>query len=259
MNVPQVLSIQKIFQASGMISFFILTAYCVYFSNYWLLLFSYLYFRIVVSLLGNQIAQHRYINHSSFKTGKLRHYFLIWVSITTGLSPLIYAVIHDLHHRYGDTKKDPHSPANGIWEGTFGWMTQYEKHKYSVVPVNYIRNKTLIYVHRYGLIYFMSLLCLLTFISWKIPLIIMAGIGWNMLHMALIRTSLLHIKIPGSYRTFDTPDNSQNHRWLHLYDWGEGLHNNHTKYPERYNQAINPGEFDFAGWITEKLFVKVDK
>lgn len=259
MNVPQVLRLQALTQILGISSFFVLVIYCFQNGNYWLLLFSYLYFKFVVALLGNQIAQHRYINHSSFNTNRFFHNFLIWISLTTGMSPLIYAIVHDLHHRYGDTELDPHSPKNGIWHSMFGWMTEYKKYIYTIVPLNYVRNKTLVYVHRYGFIYFMLLISVLSLINWKIGLVILSGIGWNILHMGFIRTSLLHIKIPGSYRTFDTPDNSQNHRWLHLYDLGEGLHNNHTKYPERYNQAINPGEFDFAGWITEKLFVKVDK
>lgn len=256
MNVPQILRIQGFLQILGISSFFVLLAYCFSIGNYWLLLFSYLYFKIVVALLGNQIAQHRYINHESFKTNKLGHYFLTWISVTTGMSPLIYAIVHDMHHRYGDTAQDPHSPRNGIFHSMFGWMTQYKKYMYTVVPVNYVRNKTLLYVHRYGLVYFISLIFLISVLNWKIGLVILAGIGWNILHMGFIRTSLLHIKIPGSYRNFDTPDDSQNHRWLHLYDLGEGLHNNHTQYPNRYNQAIKPGEFDFAGWITEKIFVK---
>jgi fatty-acid desaturase len=73
--------------------------------------------------------------------------------------------------------------------------------------------------------------------------------------MGFVRSALTHIKLPGSYKNFDIDDDSWNNKWLHAFDLGEGLHNNHHKYPGRYNEACMPGEFDFAGYLVEKLFV----
>ena len=41
---------------------------------------SLVYYKIVVGLLGNQIAQHRYFSHQSFETDRWRKYFLYFVS-----------------------------------------------------------------------------------------------------------------------------------------------------------------------------------
>jgi fatty-acid desaturase len=69
------------------------------------------------------------------------------------------------------------------------------------------------------------------------------------------------MNIWGSYRTFEiADDHSTNHKLLHLLDGAEGLHNNHHRYPSRYDMAINQGEFDPAGWAVKKFFeVKSNK
>ena len=73
--------------------------------------------------------------------------------------------------------------------------------------------------------------------------------------MGVIRSALVHIKLPGSYKNFELADNSWNNKWIHAFDLGEGLHNNHHKYPSRYNEACKPDEFDFAGWLVKKFFI----
>lgn len=63
---------------------------------------SYLYYRIVVGLLGNQIAQHRYFSHRSFQTSAAKEWLLYCASLTTGVNPLFYALAHRHYHRYSE-------------------------------------------------------------------------------------------------------------------------------------------------------------
>ncbi len=40
---------------------------------------------------------------------------------------------------------------------------------------------------------------------------------------------------------------------------GEGLHNNHHHDTSQYNQAFNPGKFDFGGWLVKKFLALPNK
>lgn len=214
---------------------------------------SLIYYKLIVGLLGNQIAQHRYFSHRSFNAVNYKHQFLAWISLTTGISPIIYASIHRHHHRYSDTDKDIHSPKHGLVHSIFAWS--WNKN-YNVKPaVDLMRDSLLVNLHNnlYKYLFIASLiLCL---IDWRLTVyIFLAGIGWNYLHMGLIRSALVHIKLPGSYQNYDAKDHSYNNKYLQVVDIGEGLHNNHHAYPNKSNQACLPGEFDPAGWIVDKFF-----
>jgi stearoyl-CoA desaturase (delta-9 desaturase) len=227
----------------------------VYTANYGFLWFviSLVYYKIFVGLLGNQIGQHRYFSHNSFKTGPKRHLLLSAASTLTGISPIVYAGIHRHHHVHSDTEKDPHSPLKSIWHSFIGWTINNELKVRQ--PVDLIKNPVVIFTHK-NIIYILGCIILLTALAdWKISVFcVLAGFGWNSLHMGLFRTVGVHIKLPASYRNFETTDNSWNNKIIQMIDIGEGLHNNHHQYPNRYNQAVTDKEFDPAGWIIDKFF-----
>jgi fatty-acid desaturase len=68
---------------------------------------------------------------------------------------------------------------------------------------------------------------------------------------------LNHLKIPGSYRNYDTNDTSYNNKWIQWIETGEGYHNNHHQNMIDYNFARMPGEVDPCAWIIDK-FLKVN-
>jgi len=246
----------KFCQIAGFASLIFLLFYTIEYGFFWFII-SFVYFKLVVGLLGNQIGQHRYFSHGSFETGKKRHVLLAYTSLLTGISPIIYASIHRHHHIYSDTEEDPHSPLNSFWKSFIGWTFDTSL-KFRVTPaMDLVNDKTVLYVHNNFPYIISGLLILTSLITWKIPVfVILAGIGWNHLHMGLIRTVLVHTKLPGSYRNFNTNDYSWNNKFLQLIDIGEGLHNNHHAYPRKYDQAIEPDEFDPAGWIVKKFLAK---
>jgi len=66
------------------------------------------------SLFFQTVFLHRYASHQMFTMSKTwERIFFFCTFLTQGasfLNPRAYAILHRLHHKYSDTKKDPHSP-----------------------------------------------------------------------------------------------------------------------------------------------------
>ena len=100
---------------------------------------------------------------------------------------------------------------------------------------------------------------LIIFKDGKLPLFLMAfPAGMSVLVGNTLVNWLLHVKSPGSYRNYDTNDNSYNNKWIQWIETGEGFHNNHHQSMGNYNFARKSDEFDPCAWIVEK-FLKVEK
>jgi len=80
--------------------------------------------------------------------------------------------------------------------------------------------------------------------------------GYYHLTANLIVVGIDHLKFIGSYRNYDTADNSHNNHVLAWVSLGEGYHNNHHKDPVNYNQAHKDNEFDICAWIIDKFFIE---
>jgi stearoyl-CoA desaturase (delta-9 desaturase) len=219
----------------------------------------------IISVPAHHIAMHRYFAHRSFVTTRSKHKFLCWISVLLGAgNPVLYATSHRHHHQFSDEELDLHSPKNnilyslGLWEiKPFEWFKDVKKVR--TLPKDIIRDPDVqfIYNHYFKIwagIAFISIL-LGVLVSWKIPVFMVAApLGWYIFGAGVFANTLNHKQTFGSYRNFTTPDDSQNNKWINWYTLGEGLHNNHHARPSAYNQAILPGEFDFAGWCIEKFF-----
>jgi stearoyl-CoA desaturase (delta-9 desaturase) len=238
----------------GYVSAIVMTAYSISYDTYWLLVYCILYQKIVVGLIGNQIAQHRYFSHNSFKTSKFKHYLLGFFSILTGTSPITYASIHRHHHIHSDTDRDVHSPRQSFWYSALYWpFTNLSKLK--IKPASdLIRDPYTRWLHININVITVFVIVALSLINPVLSIGYLVAIGFNNLDATVFRSALVHIKLPGSYKSFYTNDSSWNNKWLQLYHWSEGLHNNHHAYPNRYNTAVRPGEFDLAGWCVQHFF-----
>jgi stearoyl-CoA desaturase (delta-9 desaturase) len=240
----------------ALISFVCLIAliwYSVHYSWYWILI-SYIFYKTVVGLLGNQIAQHRYFSHRSFQTSAKKEWLLYFASLTTGMNPVFYALAHRHHHRYSDQPQDLHSVHNR-WTDIFSPVTK--KTSYSgEVEITRVLSSRLRKINNYWSWIFLFYIIVSAAIDWRLAAFVtLTGPAWNYIHMIVFRVWLAHWKIPGSYRNFDTDDYSYNHQWIHWFDLGEGLHNNHHRYPNRFDQAVKMSEFDFAGCVVRKFFI----
>jgi stearoyl-CoA desaturase (delta-9 desaturase) len=219
---------------------------------FWLIS-SYIYYKIVVGLMGNQIAQHRYFSHNSFVTGRFRHWALYFVSLTTAIDPVRYANGHRHHHNYSDQANDLHSIHNH-WDDIFSPISGISSYKGSIKYARIFKgNMSKLNKHWY--LIFLLYVLMVSAIDWKIGIFLaLAGPAWNYIHMILFRVWLVHVELPGSYKNFNVNDRSWNNKWIQVLDIGEGLHNNHHAYPNKYNQAVQLNEFDPAGWVVKQFF-----
>lgn len=244
----------------GVLGFIGSISYTLYSQEFLYWIISYLYFR-VLWLFTNGIALHRYFAHKTFKTGPTRHKFLAWITVLGGVgSPFTWAIHHRHHHAYSDMPNDLHSPRENVLKSILGtWaiepMTWWENKGVRTIPKDLYRDKTVMFIttHYYKIWTLIFVLSFLVF-GWKFCLFfVMAPVGWNLFHGA-ITNCINHMSVPGSYRNYQTNDQSQNHKWINIYLLGEGLHNNHHAYPGNYNQAHAKGEFDFGAWVIKKFF-----
>ncbi len=239
-------------------------AACVFYSfttNQWVLFIgSYIYFRVVINFFAKSIALHRYFSHNSFATTKSKHDLLTAISVLAGQgSPFEYSMIHRHHHIHSDTDKDIHSPKQGFWHSVFLWSMQsaewfFQSQKVSLKKTADLTKNKFVYIvnKNYYFIWF-ALIILTVLIHWKITLFfLLAPVGFEVLHNGLMSSYLSHKKLYGSYRNFETADDSANYKFLVFIQTGEAFHNNHHQFPTKYNMAFRKDEFDLAGWVIDR-------
>ena len=233
--------------------------YCAYYYDlWWWLLAGFVYARITM-LLGVHIGLHRYFAHNAFKTTPFKHKLICWLSfLSCEGTPIMWFIHHNHHHTHSDKELDISSPKEGLFTA-FLWNLRSEEHwkkkKVRIFPKHLFRDPTVRFIHgKYFHIWIViSLLSLM--IDWKIFLFfVLFPIGHNNLVSAIMGV-IMHVKMPGSYRNFETDDMSWNNQYQVYAMLAEGYHNNHHRYPSAYDQAIKPREFDLGGWIIKKFFL----
>lgn len=245
----------------GFIGLFIGIADSVINNNYYWLLGSYIYTLFVLSWVGVGVALHRYICHRTFKTNKLMHRILCYLSILPGHgTPIDFSMLHRHHHKHSDTELDTHNPKHGFWHswllyGTYkaDWYRNVKQLRQ--IPKDLYRDSTIKFVHDhyYKIILILSVTALL--INWRLYVyFVSAPMAFSMLHNFFFSWTSHVEKFPGNYRNFNTDDCSQNNRFVSLLVCE--LHNNHHANPHLYNEATELGEFDPAGYLVDHLFIE---
>lgn len=238
-------------------SVFFTVGYCIATDN-WLLLITSIVWGRVVDIIATGIALHRYFAHRSFKTGEIRHKFLSWFSILAGQgSPVLWAITHRHHHKHSDTDLDLHSPHNHLFE-PFLWplksMNYFASKQINFQAKDFDNDRLAHFINQKYFLIWLVLIIVSFIVNWKFCVFfVLAGAGWALIFSGIFNT-VSHLNFLGSYRTYETKDQSTNSRWLH-YLLGDGLHNNHHHISGYYNQAFAKGEFDPVGWVCDKLFV----
>lgn len=218
-------------------------------SYYWLLLTFAGW--ILINRIGGEIGLHRYFSHNSFNTSKIKEYILFYLSVLNCVgSPLMWVGIHRKHHSKSDTDEDPHGNQSffKIWS-TF-WKPFNIEPRY---VIDLMKNPTHRFFHNYYFIILLFSYIFLGIISWEIPVFLISGSSIITLHSAGLVNTICH---KWGYRNFNTKDNSTNNTLVNILTLGSGLHNNHHAYPMSYSNKIKQNEFDFPGYIIEKIFIK---
>ena len=218
--------------------------------------------------LGITVGYHRLLSHRSFSCPKWVEYFwvlpgyLVWQG-----SPIWWATIHRIHHKYTDTALDPHSPDFGWFNAQYGWLLR-EKYADHVVPQQQSKDllKDPVYrfleqggnLHRGHAIGFVTCvafrLAILSLFGWQIALAsVLAWVAvWQ---IPLMLNVVCHIQRLG-YRTYGTNEGSVNVWWVGILAMGEGWHNNHHASPGSARTGIKWHEVDLS-WAVIQLMRKM--
>jgi stearoyl-CoA desaturase (delta-9 desaturase) len=243
----------------------ILFLYAVYYSiqnsdqalKYWTVA---LFVSIIMTVVGTDIALHRYFSHKAFETSSFKRLILEFVSIPCmSGSPLSWAVLHRKHHAECDTEGDPHSPSVIPWWKV--WL--YLKPSYTFDRTDdrkyyrgLISDRRLIFTHSY---YFPLLILYI--------LLIYIFFGWQWVLFGLFVPSAIvdfqmacvnvicHLY---GYENYPVRKNCKaKNNWLvHFITFGSfGFHNNHHADPGNHRTNKKKGEFDIPAWIIEAFFI----
>lgn len=209
----------------------------------------------IIGFLGSTVGYHRMLAHGSFTTYKPIYYFLIFCGMChCNSSPLAAIIVHRNHHKYPDTEKDNHSPVTmGIFKAYFNEWFPIKIQPDIKLAKREFKKPFFKFTHEYYVPILMVYVILLTIIDWHL------AVYWFFIPAAL----LYHAKglfnvLPHKwgYRNFDLPDNSYNNWFLNIITVGDGWHNNHHKYPGRWDTKVRWWEIDPAAWFISLIRIK---
>ena len=203
---------------------------------YWWAL-SFFFYAIIYTMIGNNIAYHRYFTHKHFAVSKPVELFFLWAGGVTCIGdPIAYATTHMVHHKYSDTDLDPHGPAQG-WKSILFYF--YKEISPKETPI--VGRRVVELLRDYGWVhnYYHLLILINAVVFWMIDYKVF-------LFCWLIPASLflwgLGLAVFLQHWGF-RPRNSAVDKWIPHY---EGLHENHHKAPAAPNTAFTSGEIDWT-------------
>ena len=209
----------------------------------------------LLNALTITVGYHRGLAHGSVKLAPpVRRALLLCGSWITGIDPKAWSVMHRMHHQHSDTPEDPHSPLNvGLLGIGMEQLRSYER-----VLRGLKRDQPEYTKHAQGLDFELSWVNRTR--RWYLPYVLHAAIGlafafsgaW-LLGLAYFLGMMSHPVQGGLVnafghavggRNFDTPDDSRNNWIVAVLILGEGLQNNHHRYPKSAKFSYHPWEPD---------------
>lgn len=219
-----------------------------------------------VSIFAVTVYLHRDATHRALDLHPwLRHFFRLWIWMTSGMLTRQWVSVHRKHHARCETEEDPHSPQmvglkKVLLEGAELYKVQASNpetlEKYGRgCPDDWVERNVYERVP-YGGIILMVLLDLLLF---GVPGIII--IAFQMISMPLFAAGVINgIGHYYGYRNFECDDASTNITPLAIFVGGEELHNNHHAFPSSAKFSVRPWEFDIGwGFISIMKFLGLAK
>lgn len=212
----------------------------------WLLLSALIFF--LMNPIGIAITYHRYWAHRSFefKSTFMKYFCSFWAMASGVGSILGWVGIHNDHHAYADTDKDPHMAAKGFWPMISMSAYDYKPHPKKVAYM--LRDKFITYTHKFyfaiplmyaGICFILGGLTGLVF-GYMLPAA-----------MSLITQNTTnyvnHLREEGY-----TPSNVA---WINVFNFGDGWHENHHNDPTKYTTKVEPHQHDPAGWVIENVLM----
>jgi stearoyl-CoA desaturase (delta-9 desaturase) len=214
----------------------------------------------VVHMVGITVGYHRLLAHRSYKCPKAVEYILVMAGyLGFESSPMWWATLHRAHHRYTETRLDPHAPRFGIYEAYIGWFLHkgYPDHinpekqsrdmindplyKFLDQGGNWAKGHLLNSLINFSLRAVMALIW-----GWQLAAVSLVA-ALIVQQMPLLLNVVCHLPKAG-YKNFNTPDESVNVGWVAFLTLGEGWHNNHHAFPGSARHGMKPSEID-PSWL----------
>lgn len=217
-------------------------------------------FWVLLSGFGVGVTLHRLLAHRSFKTYPIIEGALSLLScICLQGSPVFWVNVHrGYHHKFADGDKDPHTPRKGklwaycLWQNVIDYKSLNYRH-----VTDLMRSKWQMWLNsRYFLInYAVWMVAAAISPTLFVSLVVAQVIT---MHLEFCVNLFCHTRgLPGSYRNFETRDDSVNYWLPGVLFWGIGFHNNHHANPNSYDFGYHPEEMDFTIFLV-KLIEKND-
>mgnify|MGYP002152441529 CR=1 FL=1 len=192
----------------------------------------------LIAHIGISAGLHRYWSHRAFTAGPIYETVSLYMGVIAGsLSPLGWVAAHRMHHAYGDSESDPHSPNfKGFWNVVLSnWDIERIPRKFAKDLYNNPRIK---FFHRHWKI------------IWGVSAIISVLIG--------IEFFIGFIVVPFLIARFGFGfENALTHKtgrpkdipWLNLITAGEGYHKQHHD-----GKQLRFHKYDLTGFVLEKIY-----
>jgi stearoyl-CoA desaturase (delta-9 desaturase) len=214
-----------------------------------------------LTLLGVTLYLHRDATHRSVNLHPaIRHFFRMWLWLTTGMTTKEWVAVHRKHHARCETAEDPHSPViHGLKKLLLEGAELYRiaardtemVAKYGRGTPDDWMERNIYSLKNKGII----VLVVADLLLFGIPGITIIGI--QMLAIPLLAAGVINgIGHHTGYRNFECPDASRNMLPWGILVAGEELHNNHHAFPSSAKFSIRSWEFDI-GWMYLRLFQAV--
>lgn len=225
-----------------------LTSYLVTITSFFYITFSWQLLLLTIILyflifgFGVSMTLHRSVNHKSIVMHPILEIIGKFFASMGGTgSPISWHLIHNAHHRYSDTDKDPHAAKDAL-RMFFGKYPEVDKN--GIAKLARLRHNRFMHRYYYLILFFYALVWFFLGLEYfvygfvyPLTLNILAGhlVNWY-----------THSSLIGNYRVYNTKDNSNNNIVIGLITWGEGFHNAHHRYPRKANFSTKFYELDIT-------------
>lgn len=223
-----------------------------------------------ITTIGIGVGVHRMLVHRSFKCGPVVKFALcVAGQMACQGSLLKWVGNHRRHHLYADHVGDPHSPyvdGKGNWFSTKlkgwlhahnGWLFDDTLTDNSVYAKDLLADPMVMMFTRTRWVWY-TLSMVIIPAAWGYAFGGLHGMVGTVLFAGIFRAYLMVMSSVAigsvchrvGYRRFDeTKDESTNELVLSILTFGEGLHNNHHRFPRDAYISHAWYEIDLNGWI----------
>jgi stearoyl-CoA desaturase (Delta-9 desaturase) len=218
------------------------------------------FFAYICNIFGSACGAHRLWSHQSYQTNYLYQWIMaLLFTVTTCGSVIGYVLLHERHHKYADTEKDPHSPLhNGILKTWFGFYSDSAKQINVLLYKRLMQDRVLAVTHDY---YFLIIGFFAIGLSWMgfsyvlcfycIPVVFQ-------FHINSLVTVFCHWPMKNKQSECFGPQYRNLSPFFMLLLFGEELHKNHHLRPDRsdYNYDKKVLQFDVIGAVLSVISSK---